>query len=382
VLDFTSALYLGMRHASGSLQPWAQLTTGVPSALAPPPAAAALAQSLARLQGCERAALAPSTLHLFWDLFGLLGGDSTAIYMDEGLYPVGRWGVERAAARGVAVRSFPHHDADALGMLLLHDARAHRRPIVVTDGFCIGCGRHAPVTNYLRLALEYGGQLVMDDTQAIGIYGRHGDDGTGNGDSGHLAPYGTGGGGTLRRFNLGGAGVLCVSSLAKGFGVPVAILSGSNASVRSFEARSDTRMHCSPPSAAVLHATQHALALNDRRGDDLRLSLAQRVRRFRRRLAEADLSAKGGLFPVQTLTKIPRVDASILNSKLYQLGIRTILHRAHDKGVANLSFILTARHSLTEIDSAVKALICVLRRQRRRINPIKLEVKDAKPIYV
>ena len=34
VVDFTSALYLGMRHPSWSLRPWVQFTMGRPAALA------------------------------------------------------------------------------------------------------------------------------------------------------------------------------------------------------------------------------------------------------------------------------------------------------------------------------------------------------------
>ena len=117
LLDFTSALYLGMRHASRSLEPWEQLTTGVPSALAAAPGTELVARSLAALQGCERATLAPSTLHLFWDLFAVLADNPIAIYIDAGAYPIARWGIERAASRGVPVRSFRHHDADALRRL-------------------------------------------------------------------------------------------------------------------------------------------------------------------------------------------------------------------------------------------------------------------------
>src|SRR5574341_1890957 len=103
-----------MQHPSRSWLPWAQLTTGVPAALASPVIARTIAQKLAALQSCEAATLAPSTLHLFWDLFGILAKDAVAIYMDAGIYPIARWGVERAAARGVPVRSFPHHNAEAL----------------------------------------------------------------------------------------------------------------------------------------------------------------------------------------------------------------------------------------------------------------------------
>ena len=354
MLDFTSALYLGMRHPSGSLRPWPQLTTGVPPALAAPPVAADLERTLARLQGCERAALAPSTLHAFWDLFGLLGGDSAAIYMDAGLYPIGRWGVERAAARGAAVRSFPHHDADALRALLLRDARARGRPVIVTDGFCAGCGRHAPVTNYLRLALEYGGQLVMDDTQAIGIYGRRGGDGVGGGSC--LAPYGTGGGGTLRRFDLGGAGVLSVSSLAKGFGVPVAVLAGSRAAVERFKRDGATRMHCSPPSYAALHALARALEVNRSCGDELRLRLSGLVRRFRRGLRERGLGADGGLFPVQTLARVHGDRAAEIQASLAGRGVRTILRRDRCRAGARLSLIITSLHTPETISLAARSL--------------------------
>ena len=100
-----------------------------------------------------------STLHVFWDLFRHLAGRRPrAIYMDAGAYPIARWGVERAAARGVPVR----------------DVRAPRRrrrcgdgsarsrraaPLVVTDGFCPGCGRAAPLGAYLgRPRSRLGGQ--------------------------------------------------------------------------------------------------------------------------------------------------------------------------------------------------------------------------------
>jgi 8-amino-7-oxononanoate synthase len=361
VIDFTSALYLGMHHGSGTIGPWERFTTGVPAVLGPPPHERSLTDALARLQGCERAALSSSTLHLFWDFFGTWATRGTTIFFDAGLYAIGRWGIERSAGRGVPVRSFPHHDASALRELLQRHAHARQWPTVVTDGFCTGCGRHAPVRDYFELAQEFGGRLIMDDTQAIGIFGLA---------YSALAPYGKGGGGTLRRFNLSGPSVLSVSSLAKGFGVPVAVLAGSRETIADFEQASDTRVHCSPPSIPVLHAARHALALNNKYGDGLRLCLAQRVSHFRKRLAEVGISATGGLFPVQTLKEISGECARTLHDQLSRLGIRTVLHCGHGKNGLSLSFTLTARHRVTEIDRAVKMLDCVLRSQERRSNRI------------
>ncbi len=195
MLDFTSALYLGLRHPSSSLRPWLQFTTGVPAALAPPPNAREVAKTLAALQGCELGTFGTSTLRLFWDLFGMVPGHGVAIYVDSGAYPIARWGVERAAARGVPVRSFPHHDLEALRRQLRRGAPSPLRPLVVADGFCPGCGKSAPLAGYLDCVRAWGGSLILDDTQALGIFGRS---------PGPLAPYGKSGGGMLPRTNIRG----------------------------------------------------------------------------------------------------------------------------------------------------------------------------------
>src|SRR5262245_21683165 len=270
MLDFTSSLYLAFWHDTWLLRPWKQLTTGRPAALAEPPTAGQVAQRLARLQGCERAIIGPSTLHLWWDVFGMLSGDSVAMYVDASAYPITRWGIAQAAVRGVPVYRFPHHDTAVLQRLI---ARAPRlQPVVVTDGICTGCGHLSPLAPYLRVIRPYDGLLMVDDTQALGIYGHT---------PAPEAPYGHDGGGSLQYSDVRGSDIVVVSSLAKGFGVPMAVLSGSRALVERFTATSQTRVHCSPPNAAAIHAAAHALQVNITHGAHLRRQLAQRVRCFR-----------------------------------------------------------------------------------------------------
>lgn len=347
MIDFTSALYLGMRHADCHLPCGSQLTTGSPAALLEPLGARHLAQAIASLQGCERAVFAPSTLHLFWDLFGLLSGDGVSIYMDQGLYPIARWGIERAAARGVTVHTFRHRDAQALHNLLKQTRRARVKPLIVTDGFSPSSGKPAPLARYLESARAFEGYLIMDDTQALGIFGHTPDS---------AAPYGHGGGGMLRRLGLADPSVLVISSLAKGFGVPVAVLAGSSAAVEYFKNRSHTRVHCSPPSIAHLLAVQQALAINERQGEALRSRLVQLVNYFRHRLAAAGFSLGSGLFPVQTLANTARFDLPQIHERLLQRGIRTVLHQNHGLKEARISFIITALHALSHIDETVSAL--------------------------
>lgn len=352
MLDFTSALYLGLRHPTWSLRSWAQLTSGAPAVLAVSASQVQVARALAELQGCERATLGPSTLHLFWDLFGVLTTREIVIYLDAGTYPIARWGVERAAARGIPVRHFPHYDPGALRQRLQHDATRHLRPVVVADGFCPGCGKPAPIAAYLESTRPLNGHMVLDDTQALGLFGHA---------PGPNAPYGRGGGGSLRWGNVKGPDVVLVSSLAKGFGVPVAVLTGSEAVVNWFEERSETRVHCSPPSMPVIHAAEHALTVNRKQGDALRLRLAQLVARFRKQLAKYGLSIIGGMFPVQTLMPLPGLDAGMLYERLLRLGVRTVLHRARNGHGARLSFLLNALQSTDDIDHAADTLAFAMR---------------------
>jgi 8-amino-7-oxononanoate synthase len=335
-----------MRHASWSLDAWASLTAGRPAALASPTGSREVAQRLAVLQGCERALLGPSTLHLFWDLFGVLSGGKVAIYLDEGVYPIARWGAERAAGRGVPVREFPHHNAQALLKQLKRDAASGRSPLVVADGFCPGCGKATPVADY-----------ILDDTQSLGILGHSPE---------RDMPYGRGGGGALAWNRVSGPDMVLISSLAKGFGVPVAVMSGSERMIRHFESKSETRVHTSPPSVVAINAARRALDLNEHQGDDMRLRLASLVSRFRRQLRKAGFTATGGLFPVQTLAGVKGIDAATLHDGLLGEGVRVVLHQPRDSDDARMSFIITVGHQPDEIDRAVSKLSDAARRKPKQ----------------
>jgi 8-amino-7-oxononanoate synthase len=359
VADFTSSLYLGMQHPASSLPPWTRLTQGAPAALHEAAGVAAVTAQLAQLQGCEQATLAKSTLHLFWDLFGVLAGERIAVFLDAGAYPTARWGVERAVGKGVPLQLFAHKDSAALARLLRR-VESGRRVVIVTDGICSCCGCAAPLRVYLDLVRRVGGLLVLDDTQALGLLGRR---------PGPRAPYGHGGGGSLRWAGLQGPDVLVVSSLAKAFGAPLAVLAGSRDAVTQYVAQSETRLHCSPPAATDVLAAQSALAQNARTGDVLRQQLAQRVRYLRQRLAEVGLTTSGGLFPVQTILLPSRHNPKILNEQLRQQDVQVILRRVQEPGAVGLSMILTARHSLAEIDHAVQILTQLLPRTGDRSMP-------------
>jgi 8-amino-7-oxononanoate synthase len=358
MLDFTSALYLGLHHPGSSLRPWKSLTTGRPAVLGELPEAEDVAARLAALMGCRTAVMLPSTLHLFWDLFVALAEEDMAIHVDEKTYPIPRWGTERAAALGIPLRPFRHHAADALLSCVQRDAMRGLRPVVVTDGFCPACGKLAPLPDYLDIVRRYGGLLVLDDTQSLGILGHS---------PRPEMPYGTGGGGALRYFGLRGPDILSGCSLAKGFGVPVAVLAASARHIDRFKQKSDTRTHCSPASAAVIDAAGNALDVNAAQGDYLRLALVERVARFRSAAQAKGLATTGGCFPVQILEQDGLIDYPKLYWGLLRSGVRSVLLRGHGEGA--IGFLINATHRPQEIECAVERLASNLAGSPHPIKP-------------
>jgi 8-amino-7-oxononanoate synthase len=351
MLDFTSVLYLGMHHAHEALRPWRQMTTGRPAALGSPVSAERLTDRLALLIGCETAVLGTSTLHLFWDLFDILASDGIAIHVDAATYPIARWGIERVAAKGVPAAPFGKHDPAALQANLRRDfdVAGHKagRPIVVTDGLCPFTGRPAPLREYARIVREYGGLLVVDDTQGLGLFGTQPTDGT---------PFGNDGAGTLAWCGVAGPDIIVVSSLAKAFGAPLAVIAGSRHWIDRFKIASLTRVHCSPPSMAAISAAENALAINAAEGSARRSHLLELVLWFRRGLRGIGLSADGGLFPFQTLKRPAGRGAIKLHAQLLQDGVRTVLRRARHDGHALVTFIFNCRHTTNDIAKALRAL--------------------------
>jgi 8-amino-7-oxononanoate synthase len=352
-LDFTSALYLGLRHPSGALPGWPALTTGVPAAVEEPPAAAEVAAALAALVGCESAVMGVSTLHLALDVLGSPSiARDAALLWDAGVYPVARWAIERARGMGVTSAPFRHLAPGALERAVARAVRARLRPIVVTDGYCPGCARAAPIAEYRDVACRAGGLVVVDDTQALGIVGPPG-------------PGWAGGGGSLRRDALDGAGVIWIASFAKAFGAPLAAIAAEAGRVARFTAESETRVHTSPPSAAAIASAGRALRVNAAWGEALRRRLRSHIRHFRRALEPIGLSALGGDHPVQLLEPIDGVDALALHAALRRCGVCAVPLRASCSGGPGIAFVVTAVHREETIERAVELLAGAVKRLRQ-----------------
>jgi 8-amino-7-oxononanoate synthase len=361
VVDFTSSLYLGRDHPSASIRPWQRLTTGAPAALVEPQSATGVARDLAALIGGARAVVMASTLHLFVDLF-TNSLPQAALFWDEALYPVASWGIELAAARGAPATALPHLGHPINDRWIRSRTPRGLRPVIVTDGFCTGCGRQAPLRRYVEAVRGLGGLVVVDDTQALGLFGARPSPG---------APFGVGGGGSLRRHGLEHAPVVVGASLAKAFGVPLAVLVGPAAVISAWLNTSETRVHTSPPSAPIIAAAKAALVHTRRYGASLRSALARRIAAFRRGLGELGLEATGGLFPVQSiaLSEVDGDDETMqAHHALAVCGVRTVVSRPECRRRRLLTFVIRADHRWTQLAYTLQVLGATLRpRHRGRI---------------
>lgn len=370
--DFTSSLYLGLTHPARTLPRWELLTTGKPAGLETPLLARRVATEAAKLQGCEAGVVAASTLHLFWDVMGSLARQPIAVLADSGAYPIAGWGVERAMQRGAKVRRFGHGNVAELRRVIEENRRyGDLRPVVVADAVSVRSGRALPIAEYLQAVRPYGGMLVVDNTQALGVLGAL---------PSHSRPYGRGGGGILPHVAASGGDIVLISSLAKAFGAPLAVLSGSRKFIMEFEASSETRDHCSPPSMAALLSAQRALECNARMGEQLRERLLLRVGALRSGLAHLGIKTQGGWFPVQTLELPETSDAIALHARLLERGIRTVLLKPRNDRGAQLAVILRADQEMAEIGRFCQVLSESIAEMPRRLFKTRQQVGTARAI--
>jgi 8-amino-7-oxononanoate synthase len=351
MLDFTSSLYLGLTHPHHRLPPWRQLTTGVPSVLGEPAAAGRVAHLAALLIGVEQVVLSRSTLHALFDVVGALceQREPAQFLVDSGAYPVTRWALHRASMRGAPVIDFAHHDVQDLNRSLKRAPRGPR-PIIVADGACPACGP-SPLGDYFRVAQERDGIILVDDTQALGILGA----GPSPDD-----PYGRGGGGTPAWLGVPMSRTVIVASLAKGFGAPVAITGGPASLVGRLVEGGDTRLHCSPPTIADLLAAEQAVKVNQERGDELRRRLAALVARLRMEFDALGVPTVAGNAPVQPVGPFRLPLARKLHERLQTHGVLTVLQKPRCGHGANVTFIVTANHTYTNVITAGAALAAAL----------------------
>lgn len=304
--------------------------------------------------GQQGALVYPSTTHIALDVIPLLAGGSGLILVDERAYPISLEGVNAAACRGARILRFPHNDFRALERAL-EDNRRFPDKVIVCDGVYPAGGYQAPLNEYSNLGRVHDAVLYVDDAHGFGLVGER---------PTRAMPFGTGGGGTPKHQNITGGNLVHVGGFSKAFGVPVAFVAGPRGFIDYLRDITSTYTHSSPPAIPNLAAALAVVRLNSVSGDANRRHLVEKVRLFRNRLKQYDISLTSDpFFPVQTLWFDNPSYTEVVARKLRQNGIWVVLQlwpAEHPNGAA-IRFVITAQHSRADIDAAATRIAqCLL----------------------
>jgi 7-keto-8-aminopelargonate synthetase-like enzyme len=81
---------------------------------------------------------------------------------------------DAARLSGCPMFIFSHGDADALRDGVLARSLSTQRPLILTDGVFATTGLVPPLADYASVAAAAGGRLLVDESHAYGVLGRHG----------------------------------------------------------------------------------------------------------------------------------------------------------------------------------------------------------------
>ena len=337
--DFTSALFLGQHHPSAGFRPWTDFTTGVPAALRELPEAGLLAASVSTRQQAEAGLVARSALHGLMDVLQALPRPGDLVLVDEGAYPLAQWACRAAEARGVRVVTYPHFRPPAVVR--------HSTTWVVTDGWCQGCSRPAPL-GALQALVGKTGRVIVDDSLAFGVLGRRSAEST----------FGDGTG-TARWLGLEHGNLLWLGSLAKAYGTPVTVITGDVGTIGRLTRHGGNRLHSSPPSAADLGAGLSAL--RNPRLPRLRARLYRLTHWLRQAFRDLGLPPLGLPFPIVGTPVNSLQLARRWRSGLAERGVQTLVQLPRCRPGALLSAVVRADHTQADLDGLVRALAVVTR---------------------
>lgn len=340
--DLTSALFLGPAPRvvlAGSL------ASGRPPLLDEPSGPRLAARALARANGAEDGLLSRTSFHGLLDAIEAAGSPSSTVLVDEHVYPVARWAAAAAARvpwrdRKDGIMSYRHLDAaDALRC-------AHAAPgpvVVVTDGLCGSCLRPAPLAALAAVARTTTGWLVVDDTLAAGVLGRR---------TPGVGPLGAGGAGTAAFVGAPADDLVVVSSLAKGYGVPLAVMTGPGVVVDRARRLGSARTHASGPTGADVAALA-ALAPPDEL-ERRRRRLARLVDRTRTGSRRLGLTPLGIPFAMVHLVGERR--PTELRDALASRGVGVLVTVGRCTGRCALSVCLRSDLRAADVDRLLGAL--------------------------
>ncbi len=242
------------------------------------------------------------------------------------------------------IHVFPHRDAEAADRKLAELKATPGRKLLITDGVFSMDGDIAPLPQLVEVAERHGAIMMIDDAHSSGVLGRNGR-------------------GTVDHFDLHGRVHIQVGTLSKAVGVLGGYVCGSRDFIDYLYHRARPFLFSTSHPPAVVGACMAAFEIMQNEPERI-ATLWSNTAHFKQRLQAAGFNTGDSETPITPILVGEAKTAHQFSRALFEEGLFAtgIGFPTVPQGKARVRTIVTATHTLDQLDRAVEILTRVAKR--------------------
>lgn len=313
-------------------------------------------EQLTALLRCEDTLVVPAGGEVHSAIIPVLAAGGT-IFLDRRAQRTIVDGCSLARAHGATIVTFEHDDPGELGALLAAHPGGTR--LICLDGTSSLTGSTAELGSLAMLARAHDALLYVDDEAGFGVIGERGPD--------ELSPYGKRGNAIVRHFGESYDNIVLVAGFAKAYSSLLTFLALPTRLKQVLRASAPIDPHPTPTALAAVATVLEGLAVNERRGDALRLELHRMTMRVLDALVRIGVRpANANGYPIVELPLHDPNEAELVGRFLFERGIYASLTTPPMVGRdgAAIRLHLTSANTATQVSELIAALEMVPERFR------------------
>ena len=223
---------------------------------------------LTALLGCEDSLVLPTITHIHTSVIPVLAASGT-IFLDSRAHKTIYDGCQVARGHGATVKRFRFEDAAHLDELLSQPGARPR--IVCMDGVNSMTGNAPDLRAFAAVARAHDALLYVDDAHGFGVIGERSAD--------ELCAYGSRGNSLVRHVGETYDNLILVGGFSKAYSSLLAFIACPTGLKTMLKVAAPPYLYSGPSPVASLATVLAGLDVNERRGDLLRASIAEKTAR-------------------------------------------------------------------------------------------------------
>jgi 8-amino-7-oxononanoate synthase len=295
----------------------------------------------------------PTLTHIHQAVIPALAAEGH-VYVDARGHKTMYDGCVAAKARGATLVRFRHDDPGHLEELLRASGRrpGRRGPrLICIDGVNSMTGNPPELEAFARIAREHDALLYIDDAHGFGVIGER--------DRYEPNPYGRRGNAVVRHVGESYENIVLTAGFSKAYSSLLAFVACPTPVKRALKLLAPPYLYSGPSPVASLASVLAGLAVNERRGDELRSILYERTKRLLDHLKKLGVLTpnRSGLPIVEIPLRDP-ADVDRVGRQLFERGIYVTLAAwpLVPGSEAGFRIQVTAANSPEQIDHLIDVL--------------------------